>query len=70
MKWMCPTPLHKKIRPLEIISLANSYLLSGGGGSSAGSSCITAPAYKARGQGWDAAGAGLCSSVEGACNGT
>lgn len=36
---------------------------------SAGGSCITAPEYKARGQGWDAAGTGLCNRVEGICNG-
>lgn len=36
---------------------------------SAGGSCITAPEYKARGQGWDAAGTALCSRVEGICNG-
>lgn len=35
---------------------------------SAGGSCITAPEYKARDQGWDAAGTGLCSCVEGICN--
>lgn len=46
------------------------FVIGGGGGVSAGGSCITAPEYKARGQGWDAAGTGLCSRVEGICKGT
>lgn len=39
-------------------------------GGAGGVPCITASEYKARGQGWGAAGIGLCSCVEGICNGT
>lgn len=73
MKFLCKTnvfyPSLKKAS--NFISLANKHLLLGGaGGVSAGGACITVSEYKARGQGWDAAGTGLCSCVEGICNGT
>lgn len=75
---MCSIPLQKKNN--IFYQCSKQVLAVGGGGGAAagrwcgvvssGSSCITAPEYKARGQGWDAAGTGLCSSVEGICNGT
>lgn len=70
---MCSIPLQKK--KTFFYQSSKQVLAVGGGGRqcgvvSSGGSCITAPEYKARGQGWDAAGTGLCSSVEGICNGT
>ena len=57
-------PSSKKI----FINLANKCFLFGGAEVVLCQFLHNSSEYKARGQGWDAAGTGLCSPVEGTCN--